>query len=334
MNANGLLRRLPGDVDQELERAGVAVADAARETHCGVDDSFAQFVREPRRGRNLDDLLEMPLHAALALAEMGDGALGVAEDLHLDVACPADELLHVEVAVAERGQRFRPAALVGRRHLAGVGHPARAAAPAAAHRLDHHAAALAQGVEEGRRLVDGHGMVDAANHRYAGLRRRRPGPRLVAEQFQRLDARTHEGHPRLGAAPGEVGVLCQKAVARMQRVAAGVHGGRDDLLDVEIRRRAGAVQGDGLVRLARVQRSGVVGGRHRHRRHAEFRRRAHDADRDLAAVRHQELHWLFIPSLLVATTCRRWVASFWFEARVSGCSRALGRSRRGYPRDR
>jgi len=37
---------------------------------------------------------------------VGDAAAGVAEDLHLHVPRPGDELLDVEVAVAERGQRF------------------------------------------------------------------------------------------------------------------------------------------------------------------------------------------------------------------------------------
>ena len=249
------------DVDQELERPRVAVADAPGEVHRGVDDPFAQVVREPGRGRHLDDLLEVPLHAALALAEMGDGAVGVAEDLHLDVARPPDELLDVEVAVAEAGQRLRAAALVGRRHLAGVRDPARAAAPAAAHRLDHHAAPRAEGVEERRRLLDGHGPVDAPDDRHAGVGCRGAGAGLVAEQLEGLHARTDEGHPRRRAAPGQFRVLRQEAVAGMQGVAAGVQGRGDDLLDVEIRRRADAVEGDGLVRFAGVQGAGVVGRR-------------------------------------------------------------------------
>ena len=139
-------------------------------------------------------------------------------------------------------------------------------------------------------------MVDAADDRHVRGHRCGPGARLVAEQFEGLHSRTDECHASPGAAPGEVRVLRQEAVARVQRVAARVHGGGDDLFDVEVRRRPGAVEGHRLVRLAGVQGSGVVRRRHRHRRHAELRRRAHDADRDLAAVRHQELH-AFIPRM-------------------------------------
>ena len=102
-----------GDIDQKLERPGVAVADAGGEPYRGIDDPSAQLVVEPGRRRHLDDLLEVPLHAAFALAEVGDGAARVAENLHLHVAGPADELLDVEIAVAEAGKRLGAAALEG-----------------------------------------------------------------------------------------------------------------------------------------------------------------------------------------------------------------------------
>ena len=148
----------------------------------------------------------------------------------------------------------------------------------------------AEGVEERRRLLHGHGPVDAADDRHPRRGRGGAGARLVAEQFEGLHAGADEGQTGRRAAAGEFRVLRQEAVAGMQRVAAGVQGGGGDPPDVEVRRRAGAVEGDRLVRLAGVQGAGVVGRRHRHRRHAEFRRRPHDADGDLAPVRHQELH--------------------------------------------
>ena len=57
---------------------------------------------------------------------------------------------------------------------------------------------------------------------------------LVAEQLENLRPRADERDPFLGAAAGEVGVLAEEAVARMDRVAAGRLRDRDDLLDVEI----------------------------------------------------------------------------------------------------
>ena len=69
-----LRTRAAGDVDQELERAEIAVADAAREPHRRVDDLASQVVVQRRRGRDLDDLLETALDAAFAFAQMRDAA--------------------------------------------------------------------------------------------------------------------------------------------------------------------------------------------------------------------------------------------------------------------
>ena len=300
MKANGAPpspEESPETSTRNSNRAGVAVADASGETYRGVDDPAAQIVREPGRRRHLDDLLEVPLHAALALAEMGDRALDVAEYLHLHVAGAADELLDVEVAVAESGQCLGAAALVGRGHVARTFHQARAAATAAGDRLDHHAAPRVEPGEERRRLLDGDRVVDAAYDRHAGGPRRRTGTGLVAEQFEGLHTRTDEGQSRLAAPPGQVGVLRQEAVPGMDRVAAGVPGGGDDPVDVEVRRRADAVEGDGLVRLAGVQGAGVVARRDRDGGNAEFRRRPHDADRDFPPVRYQELHCFLVPTI-------------------------------------
>ena len=64
-------------------------------------------------GRDLDDLLVPALDAAVALAEVDDGASLVAEHLHLDVAGCGDELLDVQPPVAERRLRLRLAAREG-----------------------------------------------------------------------------------------------------------------------------------------------------------------------------------------------------------------------------
>src|ERR1017187_9739600 len=48
------------------------------------------------------------LDAALALAQAHYVAVLVGQHLELDVPRPLDELLHVQIAVAERGCRLRP----------------------------------------------------------------------------------------------------------------------------------------------------------------------------------------------------------------------------------
>ena len=92
-------------VEQELERAGVGVLHRARR----VDDRAAQLAPHLLGDRDrrafLEQLLVAPLDRALALAEVDDGAVMIAEDLELDVARVLDVLLDVDVADAEG--RFR-----------------------------------------------------------------------------------------------------------------------------------------------------------------------------------------------------------------------------------
>ena len=140
-------------VDQKLERAQRGVAGGAADIQRRADDPLAQRGIQMRRGRDFDDLLEAPLHAALALAEMRDVAAQIADDLHLDVARARNQLLHVERAVAERRFRLRTAAFPGRRDLLRVHHRPRAAPAAARDRLDHHRRARAQRIEKAARVV-------------------------------------------------------------------------------------------------------------------------------------------------------------------------------------
>ena len=88
---------------------------------------------------------------------------------------------------------------------------------------------------------------------------------------------------------GELRVLGEEAVARMNRVGAGDLGGGDDARNLEVRvargRRADA---DIVIREAHVQRFAVGFGVDGHGLDAELAARADDAQRDLAAVRDQD----------------------------------------------
>ena len=89
-------------------------------------------------GRFLDDLLVAALERAVALEEMDDVAMGVAEHLHFDVAGREDVLLDQHAIVAERGGGL---ALARLQHLAkllrSIDAP-HALAAAARDRLDQH----------------------------------------------------------------------------------------------------------------------------------------------------------------------------------------------------
>ena len=72
-------------VEQELDGAGVAVADLAGELDRVRADPVPQLLLEIRRRGQLDDLLVATLDRAVALEEVDDVALAVGEDLDLDV---------------------------------------------------------------------------------------------------------------------------------------------------------------------------------------------------------------------------------------------------------
>src|ERR1043166_2461867 len=87
--------------DDDLDRAGVAVLDAARGRHRRLGHAPAQLLGVARRGRLLDDLLVPPLDRTVAFEEVHDLAARVAEDLELDVARLLDVLLEQQAVVAE-----------------------------------------------------------------------------------------------------------------------------------------------------------------------------------------------------------------------------------------
>src|SRR4029079_3227332 len=89
--------------DEELERAGVAVADVPAGALGGILHRLAPLVVERRGGRLLDQLLVATLDGALALAAREDVAVVVAEHLDLDVTSGGDHFLDVEGAIPEGG---------------------------------------------------------------------------------------------------------------------------------------------------------------------------------------------------------------------------------------
>ena len=89
-------------VHEELERAGVGVLHGARRIGDDAAHLAADLVGHGDRRRLLEQLLMPALDRALALAEVHDVAVVIAEDLELDVARRLEVLLDVDVADAER----------------------------------------------------------------------------------------------------------------------------------------------------------------------------------------------------------------------------------------
>ena len=136
-----------------------------------------------RRG-DLDDLLVAQLHRAVALEEMHDVALAVAQHLDLDVPGPRHDLLQEDRAVAERGLGLALAAREGLVHFRGARHGAHAAPAAAGRRLQHHR--VADGLRQRLgRVARRQGRRRAGDDGNALRLGKGAGRDLVAEQLQR-----------------------------------------------------------------------------------------------------------------------------------------------------
>ena len=151
---------LPFGFDQELHSARAGVVDRFGKTHRVVAQRLSQFGRNVRSRRDFDDLLVPPLNRAIALEQMDGVALGVGEDLYLDMPRASYGLLNKRSRITEcafclahgRSQGFP-------QHLRVID-PTHAAAAAPGDCLDEH--------RKADLFRPGHQLVD--------VRRRRCGP--------------------------------------------------------------------------------------------------------------------------------------------------------------
>ncbi len=196
---------------------------------CRANFTASAQIRSRSSGRGwargeLDHLLVAALHGAVPLVEMDDVALAVGEDLHLDVAGLDDGLLQEHRGVAERGGGLAGRCLDGLPQLGGVLHPAHAPAAAARDRLHEHGEAdFIGGAHEFVDVVGGRGGAEDGNSRLPGGGHR---ARLVAGQLQDAGVGADEGDARVGAGLGQLGILRQESVARVDGVGAGARRAR------------------------------------------------------------------------------------------------------------
>ena len=214
---------------QELAGAGVVVAGRLDQPHGRLADVVADLWRQVRRGRFLDQLLMAALQRAIALPQMDDVAVPVAEDLHFDVARLLDVLFEVDAAVLEGLLGFLLGGVEAGLQADVVAGHAHAAAAAAGRRLDQHRDSRSR-----RASCSGLGLVGRSARRCRARRARSAslgqlaGLVLVAQPAHRLVRRADELDVAVAAHLGEVGVFRQEAVAGMDRLHVGDLGGADD----------------------------------------------------------------------------------------------------------
>jgi hypothetical protein len=153
MNQKPSGRRPPAPSAMNSTVPAPRIADGARGLDGGRAHGGAGLGGHARRGGLLDDLLVAALERAVALEEVDDIAVGVAEDLDLDMAGVGDELLDQDGGVAEGGSGLAAGRGEGGVEVAGVVDAAHALAAAAGDGLDE------DGVADERGLVGEEGVV-------------------------------------------------------------------------------------------------------------------------------------------------------------------------------
>src|SRR5208337_4012044 len=274
---------------EKLDRPGADVAELRHGAGHHAADLFALFGVERGGGAFLPHFLVTALQRAVALSEVDGAALSVAEHLELDVARLGEVFFQVERVVAESVLGFDPCGAQRVAQLVRVGRDLHAAPSASGGRLDDDRIAdLASDLQRFRFVADR--AVRPGNAGDAEPRRGAPRLDLVAHDADMLRLGSDESDFVLVEDLCEAGVLGEEAVAGVNGVGAGDLARRHDGRNVEIAvargRRADA---DALVGQLDVHRVLVRGRIHRDGGDAELLGGAHDAQRDLAPVRDQNL---------------------------------------------
>ena len=160
----------------------LVIAGGAGEGDRGIGERGADLRIETDRGRDLDHLLMAALHGAIALVEVQDVAVLVAEDLHFDVLGAADEALEEDGVVAEGGGGFAARLFELAGEIGGLIDDAHAAAAAAEGGLDDQRDSRCWPAIFAACLGLVTGCFGAGHARDAGLLREAAGGGLVAEQ--------------------------------------------------------------------------------------------------------------------------------------------------------
>jgi hypothetical protein len=126
----------PVAADDELHRPGPDVADRAGRLDRGGAHGLPLCFIQQRRRRLLDDLLVPPLQRALALTQVDRVAVGVGQDLDLDVPGVGHQPLDQQRVVPEAAPGFAPGRGDRIGQVGGPVHLAHALAAAARTRLE------------------------------------------------------------------------------------------------------------------------------------------------------------------------------------------------------
>ena len=272
-------------VVEEFDGAGVVVADVAGDPGGGVAQFANDVLGQTKARGDFDDLLMSALNGAVPFVEVNDVAVLIPENLHLDVFGAGNVLLEKHGRIAEGATGFALGLVEQLGQFRFLLHHPHAASTTAEGRFDDEGKADGLGrLESGGAICQG--FLGSGQRGHAHSFGNGAGGGFVAHHFQDFRARSDEGDSGAGAGAGELGILAQEAVARMNGIDAFGLGDGDDAFDVEIgcHRALALSHLIGLIGLEPVDAEAVFLGVDGDRAQAEFGASAKDADGDLGPI--------------------------------------------------
>ena len=275
---------------QEFHGAGGAIAHGAADLQGRLTQVGALRVAQEGRRRALDHFLIAPLHRAVALEQMHEVAVRIAQNLHLDVTRAADELFQVHLVFAEGGFRLSTRDAHRLDELGFGVDDAHATAAATPARLQHHRETdgachrqhLPRVGRQGRRR---------RHDRHTGFLRQIARLHLVAQTAHGVRFRTNENDAGACATIGKFRALGQKTVTWVDGIHTRLDGDAHDVGDVQVGIDGALALAHQItfIRLGPMQRKAVFFGINGDRTNPQLRRRTHHANGDFTAIGDQQL---------------------------------------------
>ena len=173
------------------------------------------------------------LYGTLALAEVDDVAVGVAQDLKFDMVGLLDETLYIYRVISERRQCFGFSGEVGLFDLTLAADEPHAFSSTSLRSLDHDGETdLAAHLT---RILDRFEILaGSGNHRDTRIDHLLPGRDLVAHCFDRFGSRADEDDVGFLAAAGKLGIFRQKSISRVDGIRSALPCGFQNPVDVQV----------------------------------------------------------------------------------------------------
>ena len=229
-----------------------------------------------------------PLNRTLALVEIQDVTVRVADQLNFNMARLFNKFLNEDTVIAKAVSGFVTATGKALQSFFVIESHAQALATAARRRFDHDGVTNAFGNLHCT-LWSFNRIINARNTVHTGLARQLFRFNFVAHGGNGVMLGADEGNALFFTALGELSVFAQETVARMDSLGAGLFASSNDFFSQQVALAAWRrTDVDGFICELNMPRIFIGVGIHRHRLDAHFLGRSNDTARNFTAVGNED----------------------------------------------